>query len=39
MSTKYVKKLCFEVSKCKSIDAIEQDTPVSSASQFNKEPG
>jgi len=33
------KKLCFEESKYKSMDEIEQDTPVSSASQFKKDPG
>jgi len=38
-STKYIQKtLCFDESKCKYVDEIDQDTPDSSASQF-KEPG
>jgi len=35
MSTKYAQKtLCFDESKCKYIDEIDQDMPSSSASQY-----
>jgi len=29
-------ELCFDESKCKSTDEIDQDTPASSASQFKE---
>jgi len=37
VSKKYTQEtFCFDESKCKSTDEIDQDTPASSASQFKK---